>query len=181
MCSCEGKQFQLLLENSSRQCQMPNSCIFAKKPHASCFSSGGAHCGDFRHHGMAWEETFEDSGAESFLQLLGAWRCAGLSIPHHPAEPLHVGPRAATGTGSVGPSTHSAAATEPVCLISATAWSSCKLLHQISQDAFQKHFLRYSSASRLDYLRNISLVGRKVHTFRQLSAIRICQGYLLCK
>lgn len=45
MCSCEGKQIQLLSENSSRWCQKPTSCIFAKNPHAPCFPSGGAHWG----------------------------------------------------------------------------------------------------------------------------------------
>lgn len=180
MCSCEGEQIWLLLENSSRQCQKPTSCIFAKNPHAPCFPSGGACCRDFRHHGTAWEETCEDSGAEPFLQLLGTWKRTGLGIPHCPAEPLCVGPGAATGTGSVGPSTPDAAALKMVCLISATAWSSCKFLHQISRDVFGKYFLRHCPASRLDYLRNISLVGRKVHTFHQLSAIRICQLWEIC-
>lgn len=83
MCSCEGKQIQLLLENSSRQCQKPTSCIFARNPHAPHFPSGGVHWRDFRHHGMGWEETFEDSGAEPFPWLLEAWRWAGLSIPCH--------------------------------------------------------------------------------------------------
>lgn len=75
--------------------------------------------GNFRHHGMAWEGTFEDSGAGPFLQLLGAWRQAGLSIPHHPTEPLHVDPGAATDTGCVEPWAHNSAATEPVCPASA--------------------------------------------------------------
>lgn len=84
MCSCEGKQIQLLLENSSRECQKPTSCIFAKNPHAPCFPTGGAHCGDFRHHCMAWEETFEAIGAGALSPAAGNME---MGWSQHPPPP----------------------------------------------------------------------------------------------
>jgi len=182
MCSCEGKQIQSLFENSSRQCQKPTSCIFAKNPHAPCFPSGGARWGDCRHHGMAWEEMFEDSWAEPFLQLLGARRWAGLCIPCHPAEPLLVGPGAGTGPGSVVPSTHGGCGSHGAGL----PFLSCRQeLLQVPapnqlgclRETFPE---RHCAASQLDYLWNMSLVGRKVHIFHQFSAIRICQLWEIC-
>lgn len=176
MCSWEGKQIQLLLENSSRQCQKPTSCTFANNIHVPCFPRVGAYWGDFRHCGMSgdtveWEETFEYSEAELFLQLL-------FSASPHTQLNLSVSALEHRLCGAISSQRGSDGADLPClsCHMELMQVPARNLLERLWETILERH----CPVSRLDYLGNISLAGRKVHLFHQLSAIRICQLWEIC-
>lgn len=128
--------------------------------------SVAAYWGDLRHCGMEWEETFEYSEAELFLWLLFS------------ASPLHQLPLSVSALGhqlcgAINSQCGSDGADLP-CLSCHLELMQVPVLNPL-ECLWETILERYCPASRVDYLRSIFLVGRKVHLFHWLSTIRICQ------